>query len=195
MGPVFQGRYPETFLRQAGALAPQVQPGDMERIALPTDFLGLNVYAGNFVRAGADGRPEVLPFPSGYPEGALAWLKITPQSLYWAVRLAAEAFGVKTFYMTESGATFHDEVTAAGEVLDLHRREYLRSYLVELHRAVALGYDVRGYFVWTLIDNFEWAEGYTTPFGIVHVNFETQRRTPKLSSRWYSEVIRNNRIV
>ena len=97
--------------------------------------------------------------------------------------------------MTESGATFDDDVTPSGEVIDLHRREYLRSYLVELHRAVAEGYDVRGFFVWSLLDNFEWAEGYGKRFGIVHVDFDTQRRTPKLSGRWYSEVIRNNRIV
>jgi beta-glucosidase len=195
MAPVFLGHYPESFLREAGADAPQVEPGDMERIAAPTDFLGLNVYAGNFVRAGANGEPEVLPFPRGYPEGALWWLKITPQSMYWAVRFAAEVFGVKTFYMTESGATFDDDVTPGGEVLDLHRREYVRSYLVELHRAITEGYDVRGYFVWTLIDNFEWAEGYGTRFGMVHVDFATQRRTPKLSGRWYSEVIRKNRLV
>jgi beta-glucosidase len=195
MGPVFLGHYPEAFLREAGADAPPVEPGDMERISLPTDFLGLNVYAGNFVRAGADGRCAVLPFPSGYPEGALWWLKITPQSLYWAVRHAAEVFGVKTFYMTENGATFHDEITPDGEVLDLHRREYLRNYLVELHRAVAEGYDVHGFFVWSLLDNFEWAEGYGKRFGIVYVDFSTQQRTPKLSSRWYSEVSRNNRIV
>jgi beta-glucosidase len=111
------------------------------------------------------------------------------------VRHAAEVFGVKTFYMTENGATFHDEITPDGEVLDLHRREYLRNYLVELHRAVAEGYDVRGFFVWSLLDNFEWAEGYGKRFGIVHVDFATQQRTPKLSSRWYSEVMRNNRIV
>ena len=195
MGPVFLGQYPEAFLNDAGADAPRVEPGDMERIALPTDFLGLNVYAGNFVRAGADNRPEVLPFPRGYPEGGLRWLKITPQSMYWAVRFAAEVFGVKSFYMTESGATFDDDITPASEVIDLHRREYLRSHLLEVNRAVAEGYDVRGYFLWSLLDNFEWAEGYEKRFGIVHVAFGTQKRTPKLSSRWYAEVIRQNRIV
>jgi beta-glucosidase len=115
--------------------------------------------------------------------------------MYWSVRFAAEVFGVKSFYMTESGATFEDDITPAGEVFDLHRREYIRSYLVELHRALAEGYDIRGYFVWTLLDNWEWAEGNKTRFGLVHVAFGTQRRTPKLSSRWYSEVIRHNRIV
>ncbi len=195
MGPIFLGHYPEAFLREAGADRPRVEPGDMEQIARPTDFLGLNIYAGDFVRLGASGRPEVLPFPRGYPEGALWWLKITPQSIYWAIRHASQAFGVRTFYLTESGAAFDDDITPAGEVLDLHRREYLRTHLVELHRAVAEGHDVRGYFLWSLLDNFEWAEGYQSRFGIVHVAFGTQRRTPKLSSRWYAEVIRNNRIV
>jgi beta-glucosidase len=195
MGPVFLGHYPEAFLRHSGADAPRVEPGDMEQIARPTDFLGLNIYAGNFVRAGAGNRPEVLPFPRGYPEGGLHWLKLTPQSMYWSVRLASEVFGVKSFIMTESGATFDDDITTAGEVVDLHRREYLRTHLLEVHRAVTEGYDVRGYFLWSLLDNFEWAEGYDKRFGIVHVAFGTQRRTPKLSSRWYSEVIRTNRIV
>ena len=195
MGPIFLGHYPESFLRAAGASAPRVSPGDMERIALATDFLGLNIYTGNFVRAGHDGQPEVLPFPRGYPEGALWWLKITPQSFYWAVRFAAEVFGVQSFYMTESGAAFDDDITPGGEIIDLHRREYLRSYLVELHRAVVEGFDVRGFFVWSLLDNFEWAEGYEKRFGIVHVAFGSQRRRRKLSSRWYSEVIRHNRIV
>jgi beta-glucosidase len=195
MGPVFLGHYPEAFLREAGADAPPVEPGDMELIAQPTDYLGLNVYAGSFVRAGTEGRPEVLPYPIQYPEGALWWLKLTPECLYWSVRLAAEVFGVRSFYMTESGATFDDELTASGEVLDLDRREYLRSYLVSLHRAIAEGYDVRGYFVWSLLDNFEWAEGYARRFGIVHVDYATQIRTPKLSARWYAEVIRARRIV
>jgi beta-glucosidase len=118
MGPVFLGHYPDAFLRDAGVDALRVEPGDLEQVARPTDFLGLNVYAGNFVRAGADGRPEVLPFPRGYPEGSLWWLKLTPQSVYWAIRHAAQAYGVQTFYMTESGATF-DDVTPGGEVLDL----------------------------------------------------------------------------
>jgi beta-glucosidase len=195
MGPIFRGRYPEPFLQQAGVDAPRVEPGDLDLIARPTDFLGLNVYAGQYVRAGADGSPEALAFPRGYPEGALPWLKITPQCLYWAVRLAAEVFGVKTFYMTESGATFDDEFTSDGEVLDLHRREYLRGHLAELHRALEEGYDVRGYFLWSLLDNFEWAEGYAKRFGVIHVEFDTGKRTPKLSSRWYAAVIHNNRIV
>lgn len=195
MGPVFLGHYPEAFLREAGADAPEVRPGDLELIASPTDFLGLNIYAGNFVRAGRDGRAEILPFPRQYPEGDLPWLRVTPEVLYWSVRWAAEVFGVKTFQITENGAAFDDSVTVEGEVLDLDRREYVRNHLIGLHRAVAEGYDVRGYFLWSLMDNFEWAEGYGKRFGIVRVDYATQERTPKLSARWYAEVARRNRIV
>ncbi len=195
MGPVFQGHYPEEFLRAAGTDAPDVAPGDMALIAQPTDFLGLNVYAGDFVRAGADGRPERLPFPRQFPKGDLWWINVTPQSLYWAVRHAAEVFGVRAFHITENGAAFDDEVQPDGEVLDLDRREYLRNHLIAVHRAIAEGFDVRGYFLWSLLDNFEWAEGYGKRFGIVRVDFATQRRTPKLSARWYSRVMQANRIV
>jgi beta-glucosidase len=195
MGPVFLGHYPEEFLREAGDDAPEVELGDLDHIAQPTDFLGLNLYAGDFVRAGADGRPEVLPFPRQFPRGDLPWINVTPQTLYWSVRHAAEVFGVRTFTITENGAAFDDEVTPGGEILDLDRREYLRNYLIALHRAVAEGLDVRGYFLWSLLDNFEWAEGYGKRFGIVHVDYATQARTPKLSAHWYAQVVWENRII
>jgi beta-glucosidase len=195
MGPIFRGAYPDAFLDEIGADAPEVEPGDLAWIAQPTDYLGLNIYAGDFVRAGSDGLPEVIPFPSGYPRGDMPWLHHTPQSLYWGVRHAAEVFGVSTFLITENGAACSDALSDHGEILDLDRREYLRSYLAAMHRAIAEGHDVRGYFVWSLLDNFEWAEGYAKRFGIVHVDYPTQRRTPKLSARWYSEVIRANRLV
>ena len=124
------------------------------------------------------------------------WLKITPQSLYWSCPVRGRGFRREVVLHDRERHTFDDEITASGEVLDLHRREYVcGGHLVEVHRAVAEGYDVRGYFLWSLLDNFEWAEGYGKRFGIVHVAFGTQKRTPKLSSRWYAEVIRNNRIV
>jgi beta-glucosidase len=189
MGPVFQGCYPDAFLDEAGADAPRVEPGDLELIAQPTDYLGLNLYGGQFVRAGADGRPERLPFPRQYPRGDLRWLHLTPEVMSWAVRFAAEVFGVRSVLITENGAAFDDEITPRGEILDLDRREALRSALACLHRAWREGFDVRGYFVWSLLDNFEWAEGYAKRFGIVHVDYATQRRTPKLSAYWYSQVI------
>ena len=195
MAPVFLGRYDEDFLREAGPDAPAVEPGDAAIIGAPTDFLGLNVYAGDFVRADAEGRPELLTFPPQYPRGDLWWLLVTPQVMYWSARLAAEVFGVRTFYFTENGATFRDVADSDGRVIDLDRREYLRNHLIDLHRTIAEGYDVRGYFAWSLMDNFEWAEGYEKRFGLVRVDYDTQRRTPKLSAEWYARTARENRIV
>jgi beta-glucosidase len=195
MGPLFQGAYPEDFLATAGPDAPVIAEGDLTLIRQPTDFFGINPYAGDFVRAGRAGRPETLPFPRQFPQGDLPWLKISPQCLYWAVRHAVEVFGARTVYITENGAAFDDEVTPDGQVLDLDRREYLRQHMISLHRAVSEGFDVRGYFLWSFLDNFEWAEGYGKRFGIVRVDFETQQRIPKLSAEWYSQVIRENRVV
>jgi beta-glucosidase len=193
MAPVFLGAYPDELLDSPDA--PEILEGDMTRIALKTDFLGLNPYAGSFVRVKPDGQPQVLSFPRQYPCGDLWWLLVTPQVIYWSIRFAAEVFGVKTFYITENGAAYDDEVTPEGEVIDLDRREYIRNHLISLHRAVDEGYDVRGYFAWSFLDNFEWAEGYSKRFGLVRVDYETQRRTPKLSGRWYAEVCRLNRVV
>ena len=186
---------PDAFLDEAGADAPKIEPGDLEIIGQKLDFLGLNLYAGDFVRAKADGSAELLPFPEQYPLGDLPWLKVSPQVLYWGVRLASEVFGVKTFYFTENGAAFQDTITPAGEVIDLDRREYIRNHLISIHRALDEGYDVRGYFLWSFLDNWEWAEGFNTRFGIVRTDFQTLARTPKLSARWFSEVVRQNRIV
>jgi beta-glucosidase len=171
-----------------------VEQGDLALISQPADFLGLNPYAGRFVRAGRDGRPEVLPFPPQYPQADLGWLQVTPQVIYWTMRFAAEVFGARTFFITENGAAYADRCTG-GEIIDLDRREYVRNHLISLHRAISEGYDVRGYFVWSLLDNFEWAEGYSKRFGLVRVDYGTQERTPKLSARWYHAVIEENRVV
>ncbi len=195
MEPLFRGRYPKFFLKAAGKDVPQISRGDLSLISQKTDFFGVNVYSGHFVRAGKNGKPEVVGVPKQFPAGNISWLQIIPQALYWAVRNAAELYGAKTMYITENGATFEDEVLATGEVQDLGRREYLRNYLIALHRAIQEKYDVRGFFLWSFLDNFEWAEGYSKRFGIVHVDYRTQKRTPKLSAHWYSSVIEQNRVV
>lgn len=195
LGPVFEGKYPDSWLETQGSDAPEVQDGDLGIIAQPGDFLGLNLYASTFVRAGKDGQPEALSFPRGFPKGDLPWINISPQTLYHAVRDATEQFGAGAIYITENGSAFDDQMTAQGEIIDLDRREYVRNYLLSLHRATKEGFDVRGYFAWSLMDNFEWAEGYEKRFGLIHVDYETQKRTPKLSAQWYSEVCRENRLV
>jgi beta-glucosidase len=195
MAPIFLGHYDENWLREAGPDAPAIEPDDLERIGRPTDFLGLNLYWGDFVRADADGEPEIVPFPKGYPRGDMPWLHITPEVMYWAARFAREVFGVRTFYFTENGAAFPDEPDADGFVRDLDRREYIRQHLVSVGRALAEGFDVRGYFAWSFLDNFEWAEGLAKRFGLVRVDYDTLLRTPKLSAQWYAEVIRANGVA
>ncbi|HEX8552759.1 MAG TPA: GH1 family beta-glucosidase [Abditibacteriaceae bacterium] len=193
MGPVYRGEYPAWWLEEMGNDAPEIHDGDLKIIAQPGDFLGLNLYAGYFVRA--ENSLEQIPFPKQFPQGDLSWINVTPQTLYWQIRLAKEVFGIESFYITENGSAFDNEVTAEGEILDLDRREYLRNYLLSVHRACDEGFDVRGYFQWSVMDNFEWAEGYSKRFGIVHVDYETQQRTPKLSAHWYSAVCRENRVL
>lgn len=115
--------------------------------------------------------------------------------MYWGVRFAAELRGVRSIYITENGAGYDDAPPSGGEVLDLHRREYVRQCLGELHRAIGDGAPVDGYFLWSLMDNFEWQDGYARRFGVVYNDFATQKRTPKLSARWYAEVMKTNRLL
>ncbi len=195
LAPIYTGAYPDTWLEHTGADAPKVAPGDLAVIATPTDFLGLNIYGGSFVRAGQDGKHESLPLPTGYPKANLDWLNITPQSVYWAVRHAVEHYGVKNVYITENGISQDDQITAHDEVLDLGRREFYRNYLIALQRATAEGLPASGFFTWSFMDNYEWAEGYHKRFGIVYVDYISQQRIPKLSAQWYAAVMRENHLV
>ncbi len=194
--PIFRGGYSPAYFRITGRDRAIAQGGDFDLISLPTDFFGFNIYTGVFVRAGRRGRPEQLPFPKGYPAPENSWwLKLLPRALYWGPRHVADIYKPKAIYITENGAGYDDEPPVNGEVLDLHRREYIRQCLVELHRAIADGAPVRGYFLWSFMDNFEWLDGYARRFGICYTDYQTQKRTPKLSARWYSEVMRLNRLL
>ncbi len=193
--PIFRGRYSAQYLRFTGRDRARVQRGDFDLIGLPTDFFGFNIYTGLFVRADRNGRPETLPFPAGFPAADAAWLRLVPQAMYWGPRHVTDLYGPKAIYITENGAGYDDAPPVRGEVLDLHRRDYVRQCLVELRRAISDGVPVRGYFLWSFMDNFEWLDGYTRRFGICYTDYRTQKRTPKLSARWYAEVMRLNRIV
>ena len=122
------------------------------------------------------------------------WLLVLPESLYWGPRLISELWKPKALYITENGCAA-DDMVIAGQVSDTDRLMYLRNYLTQLQRACAEGYPVKGYFLWSLMDNFEWAEGYSKHFGIHHTDYKTQKRTPKLSARWYAELIRTNALA
>lgn len=195
LDPIFRGEYSDTYLKITGRNAAKSQHGDFDLIALPTDFLGLNVYTGIYVRASKRAGFEAVPFPPSYPSADSEWLKLLPQAMYWGPRLVQEIYQPRSIIITENGAGYDDAPPVRGEVLDTHRVAYVRMCLVELQRAIHAGVPVDGYFLWSLMDNFEWADGYTRRFGICYTDFKTQRRTPKLSARWYAEVMRHNRIV
>jgi beta-glucosidase len=125
---------------------------------------------------------------------ASPWLVVGPEGAYWGVRMTSELWNPKAIYITENGASADDPVTD-GHIDDADRIMYLRNYVGQFQHAVAEGYPLKGYFLWSLLDNFEWADGYGKRFGLHYVDFATQKRTPKLSAAWYKEVIRQNRIV
>ncbi|HET7537893.1 MAG TPA: family 1 glycosylhydrolase, partial [Candidatus Didemnitutus sp.] len=195
LGAIHRGEYDPVYLRRCGADAPKHTSDDFKLISLPTDFLGMNLYTGHFVRANGEGKPEMVSLPANYPRADSPWLHLAPQVMYWGARLAHETYAPKAIYVTENGCGYNDEPVVNGEVLDLHRRDFLRGHLRELHRACADGIPVAGYFLWSFMDNFEWEDGYARRFGIVHVDYATQRRTPKLSARYYAEVMRANRVL
>lgn len=190
---VLEGRYRDGYLAREGANAPEFTPDDMKIINSPIDFIGLNVYTPVYVRAmdNAAGY-EVVPFPEGHPRMDTVWLYIDPQALYWAVRHTATIWKVRDIVISENGCAARDKMTKVGQVLDTDRVMYLRSHLNAAQRAVAEGLPLNGYFLWSLLDNFEWARGYTQRFGIIHVNYSNLKRTPKLSAEFYREVIKNN---
>ncbi len=188
--PVVLGRYPEDGLALYGTDSPRVNPGDMELIAQPLDFYGINVYDAELIGMGEDGRPVKRRFPPGHPQNALRW-NVIPEALYWCPRWLFERYKVP-IVVTENGMTGLDWVDLDGRVRDFARIDYTRRYLLQLSRAIGDGADVRGYFHWSLLDNMEWQHGYKERFGLVHVDFTTLARTPKDSSRWYRRVIETN---
>jgi beta-glucosidase len=190
MEPVMKGRYPEAGLRAYGNAVPPHTDEQMRTIAQPLDFFGMNIYNGYQVRAGADGHAERMPRPVGDALTHMGW-HVTPPALYWGPRHVFERYGLP-IVITENGMACHDWVHLDGQVHDASRIDYTARYLRELRRAARDGIVIDGYFHWTLMDNFEWAEGYGRRFGLVHVDYATQQRTLKDSAKWYAQVIRTN---
>jgi beta-glucosidase len=188
--PIFSGHYSNRVIEQAGNDAPQVQPGDMALIAARNDFLGLNYYSP--ARISAQGTPVRNP-NAEYTE--MDW-EVAPEGLYLLLRkLHTLTRGKTPIYITENGAAFVDELTPDGRVHDERRAAFLRGHFDAAHRAIADGVDLRGYFVWSLMDNFEWAFGYTKFFGIVKVDYATQKRIIKDSGYYLRDVIAANAVV
>ncbi|MBL9186607.1 MAG: beta-glucosidase [Opitutaceae bacterium] len=190
LDPVMRGRYPEQGLHAYGAAAPAFTDAEMRTIHQPIDFIGLNLYRGYDCRRGADGSPENLTSTPGTPATHNHW-NLHPAALRWGPFFTHERYGLPVV-ITENGMAAHDWVSLDGEVHDPQRTDFLARYLMELRRAVRDGVRVKGYFAWSLLDNFEWSEGYRYRFGLVHVDYATQRRTPKDSAWWYGECARTN---
>jgi beta-glucosidase len=196
LGAIHAGGYARAYLERVGADAPEVRPGDFDLISLPTDYLGLNIYTATYVRAGRKGEAyQALSLPHNYPRADSQWLSLVPQAIYWATRMCHELYGHESILITENGCGYDHEPVVSGEVIDLHRRDYVRNHLREVHRAIADGVPIDGYFLWSFIDNFEWEDGYQRRFGIVHCDYATQVRTPKLSARYYADVIRARTVL
>ena len=191
---MMEGRYTDAYLAGLGANAPKVDDGDLKIIASPVDFVGINVYGPGPYVLSSEAAPgyEILKWPKSYPHMASTWLRLAPEVLYWAPRHVARLWKPKAIYISENGTSSKDKLDKDGRVYDLDRVMYLRNCLTQLHRATQEGVPVRGYFLWSLLDNFEWADGYATRFGLVHVDYATQKRTPKLSAAFYKEVIASN---
>ena len=193
---IMEGKYTDAYLARIGADAPHFTPEDLKTISTPMDFVGTNIYQPTFVRA--DASPSgfaIVPNPPSYPHMASPWLFNGPEVLYWGPHHVAKLWNAKEIYITENGTSSSDIPAADGQVYDTDRIMYLRNYLSQLQRAVSDGVPVKGYFLWSLMDNFEWADGYTNRFGLHYVDYTTQRRTPKLSAAFYREVIARNAVV
>ena len=187
--PVILGKYPEEGMKKYEKYLPVITDKDMKLISQPIDFYGQNIYNGRCIRMGTDGRPEEVRRPAGFPKTATNW-PVTPEALYWGPKFLYERYR-KPIYITENGMACHDTVSQDGKVHDPNRIDFLARYLKNLKRA-AEEIDIRGYFQWSLMDNFEWDKGYAERFGIIYVDFETQERIWKDSAYWYRDLIRRN---
>ncbi|RUT36155.1 beta-glucosidase [Paenibacillus zeisoli] len=189
--PVFKGIYPERVLSwyKSKGFEPPVQPGDMDTIHQPIDFLGINYYTGGVGKNNPDaGMLEFEPVAGGFDTTDFDW-NIYPQGFLSVLEWVNQEYGSIPIYITENGAYYESEASEDGKQHDPKRIAYLQKHLFQLSRAIESGINVKGYMLWSLMDNFEWAFGYSKPFGIVHVNFETYKRTPKDSYYWYQQVI------
>lgn len=191
--PIIFGDYPEEARQVLGSDLPTMSEADRAIIQAPIDFYGANIYHGKVFRAGADGQPEAVDRPVGFPLTAFKW-PVTPEALYWGPRFLYERYQLP-IVVTENGLSSHDWVDGDGAVHDPARIDYTRRNLHALLMAIDDGVPVSGYFHWSFFDNYEWGSGYRERFGLVHVDFQTHKRTLKESAFWYKKVIEGNALI
>jgi beta-glucosidase len=196
LDPLFRGKYPDGLFENLKLAQPPIQEGDLATISTPIDFLGVNNYSRQLVRGAAaqplaDQCESVSPVPGAcYTD--MGW-EIYPHGLRDLLVYLHQAYAPQKIYVTENGAAFQDSWDGNGSVSDPRRVEFLRAYIEGLGEAIEQGVPLRGYFVWSLIDNFEWAEGYNKRFGIVYIDYPTQRRVIKESGYWYAALLSAHR--
>ncbi|MEN0658287.1 GH1 family beta-glucosidase [Caldifermentibacillus hisashii] len=193
MDPVFKGEYPQFMLdwfRKKGVRL-HIQDGDLESINQPIDFLGINYYTGYIARYKENsGLFDFEYIKMGYERTEIDW-PVYPEGFYKVLTYINNRYGNIPIYITENGACYNDE-PINGKIKDKKRIKYLKQHLVALSRAIESGVNIKGYLLWSLMDNFEWAEGYSKRFGIVHVDYDTLKRTKKDSFYWYKKLVGNN---
>jgi len=188
--PIFKGYYPDDGLKLFNDYLPKIKDKDFEIISQPLDFLGFNIYHSHRVKMGVNGKPELVEQPIANPRTAFNW-DITPENLYWVPKFLYERYR-KPLMVTENGMAGLDWVSVDGKVHDPQRIDFLHRHLINYRKAAEDVIDLLGYFCWSIMDNFEWAEGYNKRFGLVHVDYQTQKRTLKDSAYWYKKVIESN---
>jgi beta-glucosidase len=205
LDPVFGRGYPADIVRDhvdAGFLPSSgmtmVKPGDLQAIAAPTDFLGVNYYNRSIIRSEGvsekDNDPPLRALAPSDEWTEMGW-EVYPEGLHQTLMRVHLHYGPRKLYVTENGCSYSTGPDATGAVEDLRRVAFFRDHLREAHRAIGDGAPLAGYFAWSLMDNYEWERGYGQRFGIVHVDYPTQRRTPKASASFLSKVFRTNRLV
>ena len=182
------GKYPEEGLQKYEKYLPKITDDDMKLISEPIDIYGQNIYNGQCIRMGKDGHPEYVRRYEGFPKTAIDW-PVTPECLNWGPRFLYERYKTP-IYITENGMSCHDVVSLDGKVHDPNRIDFLARYLDELKKAATVA-DIRGYFQWSLMDNFEWSKGYSERFGLIYIDYQTQQRILKDSAYWYKDYIKN----
>ncbi len=194
LDPVFKGTYPDDMLNHYGDLVPAMESDDLARISASIDFLGVNYYFRMLTRYDPTSQPVQAEFdpPPGSPVTAMGW-EVYPDGLYDVLRRVHQDYAPAAIYITENGAAYPDH-PRDGRVDDPEREAYLHDHLLACYRAIEEGVPLRGYFAWSLLDNFEWSFGYSRRFGLIYVDYATQERTIKRSGRWYANVTRENGI-
>ncbi|MCX7221039.1 MAG: GH1 family beta-glucosidase [Burkholderiales bacterium] len=194
LDPLHGRGYPQDVWQLCGTDAPVIEAGDMAAIAMPADFLGVNYYFPEVIANDPESMPmrtKVIVMP-GRERTAFGW-EVAPEGLASLLQRIVNEYQPAPIYLTENGSTYEDVVEADGSINDIERRNYFIRHLAVLRDVIAHGILVKGYFAWSLMDNFEWAEGYSRRFGMVYVDFETQERTLKSSAHWYASFLRGEK--